>query len=74
MLEHGIWGNVSVFLDHGHTKWLQNELAIIPFNMRAVVFAERTSTHFDLVQITKFSSLQCLPIVLSRIVGYASHP
>lgn len=74
MLEHGIWDSISVFWDHGHTKWLQNKLAIIPFNMRAVVFAARTPTHFNLLQISKFSSLQSLTTVLSRTVGHASHP
>lgn len=29
-LEHGIWVAYSVFLGHGHSTWLQNQLSI-PF-------------------------------------------
>lgn len=31
-----------MFIVHGHAKWLQNKLSLIPFMMRVVVFALTT--------------------------------
>lgn len=28
----------SVLLGRGHSKWLQNELSLVPFKMRAVIW------------------------------------